>query len=302
MNNTTLLQGSSKNVLASIIFISLTTLMLLNCLNIKGQYPNEHSFYVKKAFSLIDISADTKPIGYIGEINTDKDPLTVRMAPQQISKAIGVLQKGENVYIIKEISINGEIWGRINYDNNTGYVSTDYIKQNYDIETLDNTTVYILPNEHCYHFANYCDYAKDRIDIISSPLKKAVVDGNRACKDCFRTTMEISITRNTHFYEEQPILEDLLSYDQEVYIGKDPYYHAVDGCSEIHGYARATTLDKALEYEKTSCPECSEFFWEMFESSDGYDDYSEYEDDEYYHDFDDEYDEYYEDDYYDLDW
>ena len=82
MNNTTLLQGSSKNVLASIILISLTTLMLLNCLNIKGQYPNEHSFYVKKAFSLIDISADTKPIGYIGEINTDKDPLTVRMAPQ----------------------------------------------------------------------------------------------------------------------------------------------------------------------------------------------------------------------------
>lgn len=302
MNNKTLQLGTSKNILTTIILISFATLMLLNCSNVKGQYP-EHSFYIKKALApLIDISKGAKPIGYIGEVNTEKDPLTVRMAPQQISKAIGILQKGENVYIVKEMNIRGEIWGKINYDNNTGYVNTAYIKRNYDIETLDNTTVYILPGENRYHFTNYCAHTKDRLDIRSLPLKKAVVDGNKACKDCFRTTTEISMKGNTHFYEEQPILEDLLSYDQEVYVGKDPYYHAVDGCSEIHGYARATTLDKALDYEKTPCPECSEFFWEMLESSTDYEDYGEYEDDEDYYDSEDEYDEYYEDEYYDIDW
>lgn len=65
----------------------------------------------------------TTDIKYIGQVNTTNGSLNVRNGPSTSNKIIGSLKKGATIEVIGE---TGD-WLKVNYENETGYVSKKYI-------------------------------------------------------------------------------------------------------------------------------------------------------------------------------
>lgn len=94
------------------------------------------------------------------EVYINANPLSVREGPLVNSKRIGLILKSEAVIIEEEVTNdNGELWFKVTFDGNQGYISAKY--------TVDNK-LELIPKE----FQNL-DY---------SPQEKTVYDDNKPVK------------------------------------------------------------------------------------------------------------------------